>query len=172
MWQAFKDEQSDETFGLMIYPMVLVRKCVAQSMLELNQGSAFGYQVFWSRSQVGSSSVVTPILGCNMAILDAIWINCIYIWSWICGCIWNGAIGFCILVDVVLQYGGFAMHIEKLAQPRCRCKHGYCDQQNGCMSYSCNEKHGSNTTVLPRANLSQNSFITTPQLRGNMAILP
>jgi hypothetical protein len=29
------------------------------------------------------------------------------------GCIWNGAIGSCILLGVVLQYGHFAMHIKK-----------------------------------------------------------
>ena len=68
-------------------------------------------------SLLGFSPVVTPILGCNMAILVAIWINCIYVWSLIGGCIWNGAIGSCILLDVVLQYGGFAMHVEKLMQP-------------------------------------------------------
>ena len=70
--------------------------------------STLGYEIL---SLLGSNSVVTRILGCNMAILDAIWINCIYVSSLICGCIWNVAIGFCILVDVVLQYGGFAMHI-------------------------------------------------------------
>ena len=43
------------------------------------------------------------------------------------GCIWNGAIGSCILLDVVLQYGGFAMHIKKLMQPRYGCKHRYYD---------------------------------------------
>jgi len=68
-------------------------------------------------SLLGSTSVVTPILGCNMAFLVAIWINCIYVWSLIGGCIWNGAIGSCILLDVVLRYGGFAMHVEKLTQP-------------------------------------------------------
>jgi len=47
---------------------------------------------------LGSSPVVTPILGCNMAILVAIWINCIYVWSLTGGCIWNGAIAFCILL--------------------------------------------------------------------------
>jgi len=29
---------------------------------------------------LGSSPVMTPILGCNMVILVAIWINCIYVW--------------------------------------------------------------------------------------------
>ena len=61
-------------------------------------------------SLLGTSPVVTPILGCNMTILVAIQISCIYIWSIIGGCIWNGAIGSCILLDVVLQYHGFAMH--------------------------------------------------------------
>ena len=38
-------------------------------------------------SLLGTSPVVTPILGCNMAILVAIRINCIYVWSLIGGCI-------------------------------------------------------------------------------------
>ena len=103
---------------------------------------------------LGSSPVVTPILGCNMAILVAIWMKCIYVWSLAFGCIWNGAIGSCILLSVVLQYSGFATH------------------KNGCMSYCCDETHGCNMRVLPWMNLLQNSFIATPQLRGNMAILP
>jgi hypothetical protein len=51
-----------------------------------------------------------------MAILVSIQINCIYAWSLKGGCIWNSAIGSCILLDVVLQYGGFAMLIKKLMQ--------------------------------------------------------
>ena len=64
------------------------------------------------RSLLGSSSVMMPILGCNMTILVAIQISCIYIWSLIGGFIWNNAIGSCILLDVVLQYGCFAMNIK------------------------------------------------------------
>jgi hypothetical protein len=66
---------------------------------------------------LGSSPIVTPILGCNMAILVALRIICIYVLSLTNGCIWNGAIVSCILLDVVLQYGGFAMHIKRLTQP-------------------------------------------------------
>ena len=101
-----------------------------------------------------SNPVVTPILGCNMAFLVAIWINCIYVWSLTGGCIWNGAISSCILLDMVLQYGGFAMHIKKLTQPQYGCKHGYCDQQNRCISYCCNERRDCNMIVLPLMNLS------------------
>ena len=54
---------------------------------------------------------MTPILGCNMAILVAIRINCIYVWSLTNDCIWNGAIGSCILLNV-LQYDVFAMHVK------------------------------------------------------------
>ena len=54
-------------------------------------------------SLLGSSLVVTPILGCNMTILVVIQISCIYIWSLTSGCIWNGAIGSCIVLDVVLH---------------------------------------------------------------------
>ena len=61
-------------------------------------------------SLLGSGPVVTPILGCNVAILVAIQINCIYLWSLTGGCIWNGAIAFLHPFDVVLQYDGFAMH--------------------------------------------------------------
>ena len=120
---------------------------------------------------LGSSPIVTPILGCNMAILVAIRINCIYVWSLTSGYIWNGAIAFCILLMwccnmMVLQC------TKKLTQPRYGCKHGYCYQQNGCVSYCCNKTRGCHMTLLPRMNLSQNNFIATPQLCGNMAILP
>jgi len=60
---------------------------------------------------------------------------------------------------------------KKLMQPWYGCKHGYCDQQNGCVSYCCNKTRGCNMIVLPQTNLSQNRFIATPLLRGNMAIL-
>jgi hypothetical protein len=43
--------------------------------------------------------------GCNIDQLHLLW-------SLTSGCIWNGAIGSCILLDVVLQNGGFAMHIK------------------------------------------------------------
>jgi hypothetical protein len=64
--------------------------------------------------------------------------------------------------DVVLQYDGFCNARKKLTQPRYGCKHGYCYQQNGCVSYYCDEIRGCNMTVLPQMNLSQNNFIATP----------
>ena len=54
---------------------------------------------------------MTPVLRFNMAILVAIRINCIYVWSLTNDCIWNGAIGSCILLNV-LQYDVFAMHVK------------------------------------------------------------